>query len=113
MIILEFGTVFRRSRRGCGIQRTPGDKVIVEKQNKKCITGCAHVGGVIPKGGALSSVLYGNILMSLYKNRDNQGSTRYHVRQQNAYDTRPLLRILTRTAVRVPPGYIRRIRDER
>ena len=32
-------------RRGCGIQRTPGDKVIVEKRNKQYITGCAHVGG--------------------------------------------------------------------
>ena len=26
VIILEFGTIFRRSPWGCGIQRTPGDK---------------------------------------------------------------------------------------
>ena len=59
VIILEFDTVFRRTSvggvvfnippylsRGCGIQRTPGDKATVEKRNKKHITGCACEGGL-------------------------------------------------------------------
>ena len=29
---------------GCGIQRTSGNKVTMEKRTKTCITGCAHVG---------------------------------------------------------------------
>ena len=38
-------------RRGCGIQRTPGAKLMVEKRNKQDITGCAHVGGGYLRGG--------------------------------------------------------------
>ena len=55
VMILEFGCVSGIPRRGCGIQRTPGAKLMVEKRNKKYITGCAHVGGVLSKGGVLSS----------------------------------------------------------
>ena len=49
-------------RRGCGIQRTPGDKVTVEEKSKKDTPGCGFI-----EGGVLSSVLYGMQVNSFYK----------------------------------------------
>ena len=49
---------FRRG--GGGVYRTPGDEVMVEKHKNKITRGCAPVGGVLFKGGVLSSALYGN-----------------------------------------------------
>ena len=46
-------------RWGCSIQRTPGDEGMVENRNKKYITGCADVGGVLSEGCVFSCVLHG------------------------------------------------------
>ena len=44
-------------RRGCGIQRTPGDKVTVEKNQP----GCAFIEGGVIQGVVLFSMLYGTL----------------------------------------------------
>ena len=46
-------------RRGCGIQRTPGDNVMVEKRNKKYITGVLMQGCVNQGGCVIFRVIYG------------------------------------------------------
>ena len=61
-------------RRGCVIQRSPGDKVMVEKRNEQYIIGCAHVGGGdIYKGGVRSSfrvIRYTTLLASVLRMDD-------------------------------------------
>ena len=58
---------------GGGIQRTPGDKVTVEKHTKKYTPGSALVGGVLFKGGVLSSLLYDTVRIYAFENRPPPG----------------------------------------
>ena len=59
VIILEFVLFSGVPRRGCGIQRTLGDEVMVENGTKNISPVVLMYGVVLSKGGVLSSVLHG------------------------------------------------------
>ena len=58
---LEVGTFSGVPHRGGGIQRTPGDEVMVGQQSNHYITGCAQVGG----GGIYGACAFFHVIRQL------------------------------------------------